>query len=140
MATLRIDKYEISDEIWYDPKYSWYCTGYSKTKEETGKAISEKFTFLRKNKSSIVNVNPINLTLAKHRIILNKLRKIEADHASRIHGGRNDSHCQYLRKLACRQVIGYHKSVESYGIMNDPPSCNCSKAFQNQVKIKEKVD
>ena len=120
VAGLCIDRYEASDEIWYDPDYSWYCTGYSKTKE-TGvgeprpflsiekdpirakefltwiqKAIPEKFPFLRKNKSDIVNVNPINLTLAKHGITSNKLRKIGADHASRIHGGRNDSHHQYL--------------------------------------------
>jgi len=165
VAGLCIDRYEASDEIWYDPDYSWYCTGYSKTKE-TGvgeprpflsmekdpirakefltwiqKAIPEKFPFLRKNKSDIVNVNPINLTLAKHGITSNKLRKIGADHASRIHGGRNDSHRQYLRKLACRQVVGCHESVESYGVMNDPPSCNCSKAsLKNQVKIKEKVN
>ncbi|RGB26733.1 hypothetical protein C1646_674550 [Rhizophagus diaphanus] len=117
---LCIDRYEASNEIWYNPDYSWYCTSYSKTKE-TGvgesqpflsmeknpirakefltwiqKAIPEKFLLLRKNKSNIVNINPINLTLAKYGITLNKLRKIGGDHASRIHGGRNDSHCQYL--------------------------------------------
>ncbi|GBC03482.1 hypothetical protein RclHR1_05140016 [Rhizophagus clarus] len=117
VATLRIDKYEASDEIWYDPEFSWYCTGYSKTKEETRvgepqpflsmekdpirakefltwiqKAIPEKFPFLQKNKSGIVNVNPINLILAKHGITSKKLRKIGADHASRIHKGKNDSH------------------------------------------------
>ncbi|CAB4390338.1 unnamed protein product [Rhizophagus irregularis] len=165
VATLRIDKYEALDEIWYDPKFSWYCTGYSKTKEETGvgepwpflsmekdpirakefldwiqKAIPGKFTFLRKNKSGIVNVNPINLILAKHGITLKKLRKIGADHASRIHGGKNDSRRQRLRKLACRQVVGRDESVQRYGIMNDPP-CNCSKgSHKNQIKIKEKMD
>ncbi|GES78693.1 hypothetical protein GLOIN_2v1876937 [Rhizophagus clarus] len=165
VATLRIDKYEASDEIWYDSKYSWYCTGYSKTKEETGvgeprpflsmekdpirakdflawiqKAIPEKFTFLRKNKSGIVNVNPINLILAKHGITSNKLRKIGADHASRVHRGRNDSRRQRLQKLACRQVVGRDESVQHYGIMNDPPSSNCSKGSGNQAKIKEKMD
>ena len=165
VATLRIDKYEASDEIWYDPKFSWYCTGYSKTKEETGveeprpflsmekdpirakefldwiqKAIPEKFTFLRKNKSGIVNVNPINLILAKHGITSKKLRKIGADHASRVHGGKNDSRRQRLRKLACRQVVGRDESVQHYGIMNDPPSSNCSKGSGNQAKIKEKMD
>ncbi|CAG8757075.1 1_t:CDS:2 [Rhizophagus irregularis] len=104
-------------KTWYNPKYSWYCTGYSKVKEETGvgepwpfvsieknllqakdlltwiqKAIPEKFPFLRKNKSGIVNVNPINLALAQHGITSSKLRKIGADHASRIHGSRNNSH------------------------------------------------
>src|SRR4051794_13029349 len=160
---LCIDNYEALDETWgpkktwYNPKYSWYCTGYSKVKEETGvgeprpfismeknplrakdlltwiqKAIPEKFTFLRKNKSGIVNVNPINHTLDQHGITSSKLRKIGADHASRIHEGRNDSHRQYLRKLACRQVVGRHESVESYGVMNDP-SCNCSKGYQSSV-------
>ncbi|RGB22394.1 hypothetical protein C1646_782013 [Rhizophagus diaphanus] len=165
VATLRIDKYEASDEIWYDPKYSWYCTGYSKTKEETGvgeprpflsmekdpirarefltwiqKAIPEKFTFLRKNKSGIVNVNLINLVLAKHGITSNKLRKIGADHASRIHRGKNDSRRQRLRKLACRQVVGRDESVQHYGIMNDPPSCNYLKETGDRAKIKEKMD
>ena len=126
VVTLCIDNYEALDEtwgglkrdLWYSPKYSWYCTGYSKTKEETGigeprpflsmeknplrvkelltwiqKAIPEKFRFLQKNKSDIVNVNPINLILAKHGITSNKLRKLGVDHASRIHGGKNDSNC-----------------------------------------------
>ncbi|CAB4397708.1 unnamed protein product [Rhizophagus irregularis] len=165
VATLRIDKYEASDEIWYDPKFSWYCTGYSKTKEETGvgeprpflsmekdpirakeflawiqKAIPEKFTFLQKNKSGIVNVNPINLVLAKHGITSNKLRKIGADHASRIHRGKNDSRRQRLRNLTCRQVVGRDESVQHYGIMNDPPSCNYSKESEDRAKIKEKMD
>ncbi|CAI2182844.1 5898_t:CDS:2, partial [Funneliformis geosporum] len=47
-------------------------------------------------------------------ITSSKLRKISGDHASRIHGGRNDSYCQYLRKLACRQVVDHHESVERY--------------------------
>ncbi|GET01094.1 hypothetical protein GLOIN_2v1876937 [Rhizophagus clarus] len=145
VATLRIDKYEASDEIWYDPKYFWYCTGYSKTKEETGvgkprpflsikkdpirakeflawiqKAIPEKFTFLQKNKSGIVNMNPINLILAKHGITLNKLRKIGAVHASRIYRGKNDSRRQRLRKLACSQVVGQDESVQHYVEENIP--------------------
>ncbi|CAI2174923.1 9245_t:CDS:1, partial [Funneliformis geosporum] len=65
----------------------------------------------------------------KYGITLNKLRKIGADHTSRIYGGRNDFHHQYLRKLACRQVVGHHESVESYGVINNLPSCNCSKVF-----------
>jgi hypothetical protein len=111
VAGLCIDNYEALDETWgpkktwYNSKYSWYCTGYSKVKEETGvgkprpffsmekdliqakeffiwiqKAIPEKFPFLRKNKSGILfNVNPINLILAKHETTSNKLRKIGAD-------------------------------------------------------------
>jgi hypothetical protein len=104
------------------------------------KAIPEKFTFLRKNKSGIVNVNPINLTLIQHGITLRKLRKIGADYASRIHRGKNDSRRQRLRKLACRQVVGRDESVQHYGIMNDPPSCNYLKGSGDWAKIKEKMD
>ncbi len=165
VAGLYIDKYEALDEIWYDSDYFRYCTGYSKIKEETEvgepwpflsmeknpiqakefltwiqKVILEKFPFLRKNKSDIVNVNLINLILAKHGITSIKLRKIGADYACRTHEGRNDSHHQYLQKLACRQVVGHHESVERYGVMNDPP-CNCLKGLRsNQAKIKEKMD
>ncbi|CAG8757511.1 11425_t:CDS:2 [Rhizophagus irregularis] len=161
LTLLRKKLQDPSDEIWYDPKYSWNCTGYSKTKEETGvgeprpflsmekdpirakeflawiqKAIPEKFTFLRKNKSGIVNVDPINLILAKHGITSNKLRKIGADHASRIHRGKNDSRHQRLRKLACRQVVGRDESVQHYGIMNDPPSSN----FKGNIPVEASID
>ncbi|RIA86455.1 hypothetical protein C1645_829276 [Glomus cerebriforme] len=110
MIIIRRDMGGLKRDLWYSPKYSWYCTGYSKTKKETGieepqlfllmeknllqakelltwiqKAISEKFYFLQKNKSDIVNVNPINLILVKHEITSNKLRKIGTDHTSRIH-------------------------------------------------------
>ncbi|CAI2188058.1 18426_t:CDS:2, partial [Funneliformis geosporum] len=54
---------------------------------------------------------------AQHGITLSKLRKIGADHASRIHG------------------------IENYGVMNDSPSCNCLKASQkNQSKYKSLND
>ena len=36
VASLSIDKYDALDEIWYKSNYSWYCTGYSKLKGETG--------------------------------------------------------------------------------------------------------
>ena len=103
-------------------------------------AIPEKFTFLQKNCNGIINVNPINTTIAEHRITLHKLRVIGANYASRIHGGRNDSYRQYLQKLACRQVVGRVVSVEYYGIINDPPSCNYSKGLGDRAKIKEKMD
>ncbi|CAI2182809.1 15196_t:CDS:2, partial [Funneliformis geosporum] len=69
----------------------------------------------------------------QHGITSSKLRKIGTDHASRIYGSRNDSHHQYLRKLACRQIVSHYESVESYSVMNDPPSCNCSKEYQSSV-------
>ncbi|PKY33633.1 hypothetical protein RhiirB3_452694 [Rhizophagus irregularis] len=152
-------------KTWYNPKYSWYCTGYSKVKEETGvgepwpfvsieknllqakdlltwiqKAIPEKFPFLRKNKSGIVNVNPINLALAQHGITSSKLRKIGADHASRIHGadqnhspdsihseqevirrtenkakllGLDEQNAEAYKALS-RQIWGLEKQLENY--------------------------
>ncbi|CAB4434026.1 unnamed protein product [Rhizophagus irregularis] len=36
VAGLSIEKYDTSDEMWYKSNYSWYCTGYSKIKGETG--------------------------------------------------------------------------------------------------------
>jgi hypothetical protein len=117
------------------------------TLQQCGKSIITDFiAFLQKNHSGIVNVNPINTTVAKYGITSRKLRVIGADHASRIHGGRNDSYHQYLRKLACRQIVGRVVSVEHYGIMNDSPvskanpSCNCSKGSGDQAKKKEKMD
>ena len=151
--------------MWYKSNYSWYCTGYSKIKGETGSgeprpfflmekdpiqakelltwiqnAISEKFTFLQKNRSGIVNVNPINTTITEHGITSCKLRVIGTDYASRIYRGRNDSYRQYLQKLACRQVVGRVVSVEHYGIINDSPSCNYLKGSEDRAKIKEKMD
>jgi hypothetical protein len=49
VAIFCIDKYEASDETWYDPKYSWYCTGYSKAKEETGVGEPRLFISMEKN-------------------------------------------------------------------------------------------
>jgi hypothetical protein len=49
IAGLSIDKYDASDENWYDPKYSWYCTGYSKVKEETGVGELQPFLSMEKN-------------------------------------------------------------------------------------------
>ncbi|CAG8821962.1 7323_t:CDS:1, partial [Racocetra persica] len=43
------------------------------------------------------------------------------------HGGRNDSHRQYLRQLACRHKIGHALSVEHYGVMNDRPNTPAPK-------------
>jgi len=48
VAGLYIDRYEASDEIWYNPDYSWYCTGYFKTKE-TGVGESRPFLSMEKD-------------------------------------------------------------------------------------------
>ncbi|CAG8679006.1 18178_t:CDS:2, partial [Gigaspora margarita] len=125
MENLRINRYEPSHMSWYNPDYSWYCIGYAKNKGE--RSISDRFPFLLKDKDGNTNVAPLNLFLSRHRITSFILRKIGADHASRVHGGKNDSCRQYLRQLACRHKIGHASSVEHYGIMNDRPNTLASK-------------
>ena len=83
------------------------------------KAIPERFPFLLKSEDDNVSVHPINNFLAHYGISSYHLRKIGADHASRVHGGKNDSR---RRQLACRHKIGHALSVEYYGVMNDPRS------------------
>ena len=56
------------------------------------KAIPKRFPFLLKGEGDNVNVYPINNFLAPYGISSCHLRKIGADHASRMHGGKNDSH------------------------------------------------
>ena len=34
VANLCIDYYKLSNADWYDPKYSWYCTGYAKNAKD----------------------------------------------------------------------------------------------------------
>ena len=79
VANLRIGYYKPSNADWYDPKYSWYCTGYAKNAKDEPrpfvsmeknpeqarklliwiqKAIPVKFPF------ADVNVYPINNFLA----------------------------------------------------------------------------
>ncbi|PKB95802.1 hypothetical protein RhiirA5_436004 [Rhizophagus irregularis] len=140
---LCIDNYEALDETWgpkktwYNPKYSWYSKDLLTWIQ---KAIPEKFPFLRKNKSGIVNVNPINLALTQHGITSSKLRKIGADHASRIHGadqnhspdsihseqevirrtenkakllGLDEQNAEAYKALS-RQIWGLEKQLENY--------------------------
>jgi len=49
VAGLCIDKYETSDEIWYDSDYFWYCIGYFKIKEETGVGEPQPFLLMKKD-------------------------------------------------------------------------------------------
>ncbi|CAG8792774.1 11395_t:CDS:2, partial [Dentiscutata erythropus] len=104
----------------YNPDYSWYCIGYAKNKGE--KSILDKFPFLLKNKDGNTNIAPLNQFLSHHRITSYMLKKIGADHASRVHKDRNDSCHQYLRQLAYRHKIGHTLLVEHYGVMNDRPN------------------
>ncbi|CAG8592525.1 9941_t:CDS:2 [Paraglomus brasilianum] len=107
VKNLRINRYKPSRESWYNPDYSLYCTGYAKNKGEVEeprpflsmeknpirarelliwiqKSIPDKFPFLLKDKDGNTNVVPLNQFLSRHRIML---RKIGADHASRVHEG-----------------------------------------------------
>ena len=72
-----------------------------------------------KDKDGNTNVVPLNQFLSHYRITSYMLRKRGADHASRVHEGKNDSRRQYLQQLACRYKIGHASSVEHYDVMND---------------------
>jgi hypothetical protein len=119
VENLCINRYRPSRESWYNPDHSWYCIGYAKNKGEVEepqpflsmeknpirarelliwiqRSIPDKFPFLLKDKDGNTNVAPLNQFLSCHRITSFILRKIGADHASRVHGGRNDSCRQYL--------------------------------------------
>jgi len=48
IAGLSIEKYDTSDEMWYKSNYSWYCTGYSKIKGETGSGEPDLFSQWKK--------------------------------------------------------------------------------------------
>src|SRR6185369_10990009 len=157
VKNLRINRYKPSRESWYNPDYSWYCIGYAKNKGEVEeprpflsieknpmrarelliwiqRSIPDKFPFLLKDKDGNTNVAPLNQFLSCHRITSFILRKIGADHASRVHGGRNDSRRQYLRQLACRHKIGHASSVEHYGVMNDRPNTPAPKQENSEVE------
>ena len=100
------------------------------------RSIPDKFPFLLKDKDGNTNVAPLNQFLSRHKITSFILRKIGADHASRIHGSRNDSRRQYLRQLACRHKIGHASSVEHYGVivMNDRPNTPAPKQENSEVE------
>ena len=125
----------------YDPKYSWYCTGYAKNKDDEPrplvsmekdplrarelliwiqKAIPNNFPFLMRDKDGDVNVHPINNFLAIHGISSSYLRKIGSDHAIVIHGAKNDAKHKRLRQLALRQKV-INIASDHYGVMNDRP-------------------
>ncbi|CAG8843382.1 25330_t:CDS:2, partial [Gigaspora margarita] len=136
VKNLSINQYKPSHESWYNPNYSWYCIGYTKNKGE--RSIPDRFSFLLKDKDKNTNVAPLNQFLSRYKIISFILRKIGADYASRVHGGRNDSRYQYLRQLACRHKIGHALSVEHYGVMNDRPNTLAPKQKNSEI-VKAKV-
>ncbi|CAG8780415.1 22476_t:CDS:2, partial [Gigaspora rosea] len=86
------------------------------------RSILDKFPFLLKDKDRNTNIVLLNQFLSCHRITSFILKKIGANLASKVHGGRNDSYHQYLRQLACRHKIGHASSVEYNGVINDRPN------------------
>ncbi|CAG8775460.1 18974_t:CDS:1, partial [Dentiscutata erythropus] len=157
VKNLCINRYKPSRESWYNPDYSWYCIGYAKNKGEVEepwpflsieknliqarelliwiqRSIPDKFPFLLKNKNGNTNVAPLNQFLSRYRITSYMLRKIGADHAFRVHGGRNDSCYQYLWQLACRHKIDHALSVKHYGVMNDRPNAPAPKQENSEVE------
>ncbi|CAG8850095.1 26499_t:CDS:2, partial [Gigaspora margarita] len=74
------------------------------------RSILDRFPFLLKDKDGNTNVAPLNLFLSHHRITSFILRKIGADHASRVHG------------------------VEHYGVMNDRQIIPVPKQENNEVE------
>ena len=87
-----------------------------------------------KDKDGNTNVAPLNQFLSQHKITSFILRKIGADHASRVHGGKNDTGRQHLQQLACRHKIGHASSVEHYGVMNDRPIIPAPKPIVPMIK------
>jgi len=80
---LCINYYKPNGANWYNSKYSWYCTEYAKNKNNEPRPL--------KGEDDNVNFYSINNFLAPYGIGSCHLRKIGADYASRVHGGKNDS-------------------------------------------------
>ncbi|CAG8472179.1 4666_t:CDS:2 [Gigaspora rosea] len=78
--------------------------------QKAKRLIPDKFPFLLKDKNGNTNVVPLNQFLSRHRITPIYIKKIGADHASRVHG------------------------VEHYGIMNDRPNTPAPKQKNSEVK------
>jgi len=154
VATLRINHYSPSNEEWYDPKYSWYCTDYAKNKNNEPrpfvsmekdpllarellvwiqKAIPNEFPFLMRDKDGDINVHPINNFLAVYGISSSYLRKIGSDHTIVIHGNKNDSKRNRLRQLALRQKV-INTASDHYGIMNNRPIIPVPKQENDEVE------
>ncbi|CAG8784229.1 16944_t:CDS:2, partial [Dentiscutata erythropus] len=98
------------------------------------RSIPDKFSFLLKDKDGNTNVVPLNQFLSQHKITSFILRKIGANHASRVHGGKNDTGRQHLRQLAYRHKIGHASSVEHYGVINDRPIIPTPKQENSEVE------
>ncbi|CAG8492569.1 17933_t:CDS:2 [Dentiscutata erythropus] len=154
VANLCVDYYKPSNTDWYDPKYSWYCTGYAKNKKDEPrplvsmekdpllarelliwiqKAIPNEFPFLIRDKDGDVNVHPINNFLAIYGISSSYLRKIGSDHAIIIHEGKTRSKCNRLCKLALRYKINREAS-DHYSVMNNRLNTPAPKQENSEVE------
>jgi len=146
VTTLRIIHYEPDESNppeWYNPDYSWYCTGYIKNKGEA-KNNSEPRPFLSMEKNPerarelltwiqnaiaigklrdpVYSINGKRSTgvfskfLKPYGITAKRLRKIGGKHASRVHGGQNSTsqHLAFLSRIAMRHKIDRHDSGMYY--------------------------
>ncbi|RHZ82975.1 hypothetical protein Glove_101g10 [Diversispora epigaea] len=107
------------------------------------KTIPKTFPFLLKGENGYVKVYSLNRFLAPHGITSYYLRKISADHASRVHGGKNNSCHQRYRDLATRHKKGYRATARHYGMINDRPNmclddtytkCDPPSAISSMIK------
>ncbi|RIB08433.1 hypothetical protein C2G38_2211653 [Gigaspora rosea] len=145
-TTLRIIHYEPDESNpleWYNPDYSWYCTGYIKNKGEA-KNNSEPRPFLSMEKNPecarelltwiqnaivigklrdpVYSINGKRSTgvfskfLKPYGITAKRLRKIGGKHASRVHGGQNSTsqHLAFLSRIAMRHKMDRHDSGMYY--------------------------
>ena len=130
VGSLQINHYEVDPSnplVQYKNGYSWYCTGYLKSRgEKKENPESQPFLFMEKNpehtrklftwirdaikakklhdpvytKIETQNAWPFNEFLKQkpYRTISGKLRDYESKHASRIHSGKNPTP-QHLKLL-----------------------------------------
>ena len=146
VTTLRIIHYEPDESNppeWYNPDYSWYCTGYIKNKgeaknnpeprpflsmEKNPERARELLTWIQnaiaigKLRDPVYSINGKRSTgvfskfLKPYGITAKRLRKIGGKHASRVHGGQNPTsqHLAFLSRIAMRHKMDRHDSGNYY--------------------------
>ncbi|CAG8724145.1 24165_t:CDS:2 [Dentiscutata erythropus] len=146
VTTLRIIHYEPDESNppeWYNPDYSWYCTGYIKNKGEAKNNPEPRpFLSMKKNperarelltwiqnaiaigklRDPVYSINGKRSTrvfskfLKPYGITAKRLRKIGGKHASRVHSGQNPTsqHLALLSRIAMRHKIDRHDSGMYY--------------------------
>ena len=170
VTTLRIIHYEPDESNppeWYNPDYSWYCTGYIKNKGEA-KNNSEPRPFLSMEKNPerarelltwiqnaiaigklrdpVYSINGKRSTgvfskfLKPYGITAKRLRKIGGKHASRVHGGQNPTsqHFALLSRIAMRHKIDRHDSGMYYAEGNTSSDSDTNPDTEPEPKSQPK--